>query len=1809
MTATVVVVRSSAKAVIYYERDAYYARNDPEHRQASFWYGDAAKALGLRAHVHPSRFEAVLSGYVPGTDLRLGRMREGQHEHRPGWDITLSAPKSVSLEALVMGDRRVIRAHDEAVRATLDFVEAELLQTRGWDPATRRRPRVSANGMVVAGFRHLASRDQDPQLHTHCVLANMTRTASGEWRSVEPTKIRRSQKLIGAYYRNELARRLQALGMAVAPRMVGPVPGFELAGYERSFIDAFSGRRRAILEYLEQKELPYTAENTQMAALHTRRRKEDRTLADLVPEWRARAQALGLVRERMALRPPRPLDPLTGEQVRVPRVPAPDLPPNDIRSQKRAPALPKLPRDGVAEGAEARLTGAGFRAPAELSLKPERGVLEAVARAVAHVAERRTAVPEAEIRAVALGHAPGRYTLAEVDAAIARLVRDGELIEVERRGMDRAFVTDRAVKAERRVLASMRAGRGKGMALAGADAVEARLEPSRLTRGQREAVRTVLLSNDLVIGVQGHAGSGKTTMLSEVKELLGERKIQGLAPSAVAARVLAREAGIPTRTLQYFLTRFGDLSDPERLARARAEYGGAVLAVDEASMTGSVRMEALLRIARALKVARVVLVGDTKQLKAVDAGQPFRLLQKAGMATATMKEVKRQRDPELRAAVGLAREGEPGAAIAELGNRVREAPPEELGLEAGRRWLALAPEHRADTLILAPTHAICRQANDTVREGLAEEGALRGRTLAVDRLVNRRLTRVQASDIRSYEPGDTVVFHRDVYGCRASDVCIVMGHDDGRVVLAHPDGERRFRPSGNASRYLGLYDTERIELRAGDRIRWTRNRKAPPARGSHPQAPDLVNGGEAEIVEIGYKRVRFRDGEREFSIALTDPQLRHLDHAYCSTVHSAQGRTARGAIAVLDAGGWVDPELFHVELSRVSEAFLLLTDDREALIERLEAQDWSEDGALEALGIDLSEPPVVDPEEFAALAADWRAILREGEETNTLPFFLTGYRDVMARAAALAQIEDLPEDMRRLTGTMLAEHEGHLGRDREVRGLVERVRDHWRRWPELGWAASAQGLPIEELAEHDTWREEVAALLEAGRARLGADGEAARHLRAMPGARAGLEEAVEMLERTRLLDDAERFERTWHALREGAVEIGVPELHAPGHRQVAELGERLEAAEGIDAHVRRALAEWRKIDSAQVALAEEVGTLPGRIAAWRAADLAQDEPEKIDPNLPARRAWREEGGALEAVAKDMLHPKSVHAPHLDAVEGQRAGIRQAEEEVREALQDDLCLAFGWLTDEVVRQAGETRTEAFHVPRYDGMVAEAQALSGQEALPARTQEVVTSWLDYHAGCQSICRQIRDWPARADALTADRPEPDATLDSLRDWRQRAESMIAEARAMLAEDGPHAGHLAAMPGERKALVKATSSLESALLAVEAREKNVLSAVVRRSADELRQDWKAHLAEAGAVRVDPFYLPGHEGLISRLQELRQHPAVEELPERERNQIDSILKQDTRQVEAISHVDNHLAEVQRCRSHLEHLKELAYTYRFDIQDVHSYDEWHDTAEHLLAAGQAIVDDHGTYEPCLEHHPGAWSGVHAGIRELAAALGRDTTALHHRQPELYLEPITRPLPDSQQAKAADASYRRLRDQWHKHVALAEATQAHPYQVQDHAQLIEAMRELRDQPHLAANARHALDTLVTHHAHAQQTRAEIDSYLTQAAQALETHQNLKDITRKFAAHYIRLENNKTYTEWKARAEKLADAGQAILADRERYRIHLDDRPDTTRRIQTSVQRLNSALGRDGASIRRERRQSLSDDDQTSPGRSYRHGIKL
>ena len=1410
MVATVTVLGAAQSRVGYFVSDGYYVTMELEHRRASSWHGDGASALGLRGQVHPERFEEVLAGYVPDTDIRLGRMRDGEHQHRPGLDITLSAPKSVSLEGLVFGERRVVRAHDEAVRETLDWIESDLLQTRGYDPTTGRRPRERAHGMVAALFRHLTSRNQDPQLHTHCVVANMTRNAKGEWRSLETTKVRRSEKLIGAYYRNALAQRLQALGYAITPTLIGRMPGFEIAGYARALLDAFSGRRREILQMLEANGLPYTPALAQMAALHTRRRKVDIGLSVLIPQWRARARELGLTRSVAEARPPRPLDPATGRRSPRVRVAPPDLPANVIRNRKRAPALPDLRPDPALDASAPSPTGPA--APATLVRAPEVGVLEAAARAVAAIEERMAVFPETEVQALVLGHAPGRYTLAEIDTAIAKLVRDGELVEAERRGAERAYVTDRAIRAERRILAMMRAGRNRGRTLANAALVKARLDRDALTAGQRAAVDAIARAPDWLIGVQGHAGSGKTTMLREAATLPGIPRVHGLAPSSAAVRALARGAGIETRTLQWFLARFDDLSDADRLARGREAYAGSVLAIDEASMVGTVQMEALLRIAAKLEVSRVVLIGDTRQLRAVDAGQPFRVLQRAGMATTVMDEVLRQRDATLAGAVAHVRDGHPDLALRTLGTRVQETARETLGEAAGTIWLALPDAARAETAVLVPTHAMRREIHATIREGLALEGTLHGATLTIERLIGRRLTRADAADIGSYAEGDTVVFHRDAYGCRRDDVCTVACVGDNSVELTHPDGApRRFRPAGNASRYLGVFDTDIIDIRAGDRIRWTRNRKAPRTRFGHLQAPDLVNGDTAEILSIDARRVHFmtEHGERT-GLARSDPQLRHLDHAYSSTVHAAQGRTARSVIAVLGAAGLTDQTMLYVEMSRAADEFVLLTDDRAALAEVLVHRPGLEESALEAIGEALTAPPVVEPEVFDKLRADWAAVRTMARAAGDIPYFTEGYTDVMARAAALSAIEDLPADMRRFTAALLAEHKQHRARERTVTGLIRRMQSHWRRWPELGWASPDPA--TEQPPAHRRWRADANRMLDTARAWLAGDGAVAPHLDAMPRARGGLETAVRELDRTCVRDNYRFFERLWHGLR---TNVGESMVYGRRYDEVTRLGGALMDCDELTPTQHTVLGQWRAAHEQAMARRAEIERYPDEAAVLIDAGRYLDESEDpdathdpADPMDPTHRKWRNDVTESRTNARAMLAPGSIYAPHLSALPDLGAALRRAAADLDDALRTQACRGLAWLVNEVGRSAEAAGTIAFYAPRYDELAAWAESLGDTDGLPGATRRLLAEWRTDHDACLGRRAEIEAFPDRAAALLAAR-------DGHGPWRRDATTLIEAGRDMLADAPGDRPHLDAMPGVRNRIAEALSPLVRALRA----------------------------------------------------------------------------------------------------------------------------------------------------------------------------------------------------------------------------------------------------------------------------------------------------------------------------------------------------------------------------------------------------------
>ncbi|MDE0335154.1 MAG: AAA family ATPase, partial [Defluviicoccus sp.] len=384
------------------------------------------------------------------------------------------------------------------------------------------------------------------------------------------------------------------------------------------------------------------------------------------------------------------------------------------------------------------------------------------------------------------------------------------------------------------------------------------------------------------------------------------------------------------------------------------------LVVDEGSLASTVQARDLLRIANELRIPRVVLVGDAKQLGAVDAGKPFAQLQAAGMKTAVMDEIMRQRDPALKEAVEASLKGDIARAFEKLGDNVAEAKADNLAGAVAARWLRLSAGERERTGVMAPSHALRQAINGHIRERLAREGRIHGPAVEAERLVSRGYTNAEKALADNYGPGDVVAFHRPYkrIGVAKGDERRVAGVDRrNREVLLEDGGGGTvsWRPSEIGGRRGGseVYRAEEIELKAGDRIRWTRN----------DAGLGLVNSRTAEVLKVANGRVTFRleDG-KTLELGAGDPQLRHLDHAWASTVHAFQGRTVDRMIAAMEARHkhLTTQKSFYVEISRARDRAELVTDDAAGLRAQLEAVTGERVAALEAIGEMPREEAVKD---------------------------------------------------------------------------------------------------------------------------------------------------------------------------------------------------------------------------------------------------------------------------------------------------------------------------------------------------------------------------------------------------------------------------------------------------------------------------------------------------------------------------------------------------------------------------------------------------------------------------------------------------------------------------------------------------------------------------------------------------------------------------------------------------------------------------------------------------------------------------------
>ncbi len=713
------------------------------------WQGQLAAKMGLTGAVTSEEFTRLTEGRNPETGEVMVKHRPAQEyknadgtttnavEHRDGWDATFSASKLVSLTALVGGDERVREAHSAAVTAALIELEHYTQARIGGNNAAE-----TTDKFIAAKFEHDTARPVDgsaaPQLHTHVFIMNVTERADGSTRALQPQSMFDTQNYATAVYQSALTYKLRDLGYEIEAGKSGAP---EIKGYSQEYLDASSPRSQQIKEHLAKT--GYSgAEASQIAAHATRDKKQIHSPKQVLDAHRTMAASFGN----------QPATIVTEARQRA-------------RTQDRTP-------DQIARAKEA------------------------VTYARNSNFEREAVTDERTLMRDALRRGMGETTFAHVKSEFDARHSQGDFRELkgQKHSTGRSFTTAETIANERANVRHVMTGQNTVEPITNSDQAAAQATTRTfLNDAQRTVIQEVLTSPDRIHGVQGLPGTGKTTVLSSIREgaETSGYKVEGFAPTSRAAGQL-REEGIDATTLQSFLARVAQKS------QGSGPPTSNLYMLDESSLASTKQMRAFLE-----KIGpqdRVLVIGYTAQHQGVDAGRPFEQMQDAGMRTSQLDQIVRQRkNSALLEAVQHLAKGETIQGIKMLddqGRITQIAHPNER-IAAIAKDYAGAPEN---TIIVSPDNRSRQLINEAVRSELQNAGKLGQEDQKFSILAHRSdltgadrewAARYKAGDVLKYETGSKA------YGIARNSTATVVSADartntvtvqqqDGRTVSYDP---------------------------------------------------------------------------------------------------------------------------------------------------------------------------------------------------------------------------------------------------------------------------------------------------------------------------------------------------------------------------------------------------------------------------------------------------------------------------------------------------------------------------------------------------------------------------------------------------------------------------------------------------------------------------------------------------------------------------------------------------------------------------------------------------------------------------------------------------------------------------------------------------------------------------------------------------------------------------------------------------------------------------------------------------------------
>jgi conjugative relaxase-like TrwC/TraI family protein len=865
---------SAAQAKSYYKQ-GLTMENYYAQEVVGNWQGRGAALLGLTGPVDQASFHALADNIHPQTGERL--TQRTRQKRIVGYDFNFHVPKSVSIVHGFSGDERIVTALREAVAYTMGKIE------QGMETRVRKGGRMEnrrTGNMVWAEYIHTTARPvdgiPDPHLHIHNYVFNATYDQEERrWKAGKFRNLVKDAPLYQAIFRARLRKLIGELGYDIRQDNSS---NWEIAGISRALVERFSSRTHQIETEAKRRGLTTGREKDELGRLTREKKRRDLGLAKLRGFW---------------------CDRVTTEELT---------------------AIRNIARRALAAPDEAASNHSSIHSIKSLAE-------EALAYAIKHEFERQAVVDRNHLLATALSYAREELSAADLLTTFSAF-KDRKQVIVRKRN-DRILVsTPQALAEERFILSFIRDGKGTCRPLNGGVFSFRKVDGNPLSGEQKRAVTHILNSRDRLIYVRGRAGVGKTTLMKEAARGIeaGGRQVFVFAPSAAASRgTLKREGFADADTVAMLL------SSPAIQQKVKK----GVIWVDEAGLLSNEDLIGVFQLAERQK-ARIVLSGDSRQYGPVKRGSPLKLIDRfAGIESAELKGIQRQKPPRYRKAVELISEGKIKAGFNDLAPDVVQTKSPQKRYELLAEQYLSSIKAGESTIIVAPTNDEGYMVTQHVRQCLREEGRLHEKSRQVLCLRKQHLTEAEKGNARSYAEGQIIQFYRPAKKIKAGERLEVCRVTDKQVLVQKPNRTKVALPLDEKnSKKFSVFEKSEIALGVGDRIRITQNSRSKPKRGIFGirKSGKLQNGNIYTVKSISGKgEVRLSNG------MLLSKDFGHLDYGYVMTSYGSQSASAdRCLLAQHSRSGGTGREQFYVSVSRGRQSVTIYTDVVALLRERVQ---------------------------------------------------------------------------------------------------------------------------------------------------------------------------------------------------------------------------------------------------------------------------------------------------------------------------------------------------------------------------------------------------------------------------------------------------------------------------------------------------------------------------------------------------------------------------------------------------------------------------------------------------------------------------------------------------------------------------------------------------------------------------------------------------------------------------------------------------------------------------------------------------------